>query len=165
MINSLQNRNKVIKGFPNLKDDTSFEVVGKESPNYNCIAWAANRTDCWLQSLPKDKRPTFSLDGVKYDWPFNVDDEFSIRTLKEIFEKLNYEECIDGEYEKGFKKVAFYEKDSKATHAARQLTSGKNEGIWSSKLGRSFLIHHGTPYTIESKSYGKVVMFMKKNMN
>ena len=96
--------------------------MDKASPNYNCIAWAANVTDSWWQSLPIDKRPTVEFDGVKYDWPFNVDDEFSTRTLTEIFTVLGYVECEDDEYEDGFKKVAFYEKDDKATHAARQLT-------------------------------------------
>ena len=164
MINSDQNRKLIFKSFPSLEDDESFKVVDRRNPNYNCIAWAANVTDCWWQSLPLDKRPTIGLDGVKYDWPFDVDDEFSIKTLTEIFTHLGYTKCENGEYEDDFKKVAFYEKDNKATHAARQLTADKNKGIWSSKLGRSFLIHHGTPYSIESNKYGKVVAFMKKSM-
>lgn len=165
MIDSEPNRNQIIKSLPKLKDDKFFKIVDKANPNYNCIAWAANVTDCWWQSLPLDKRPTIGLDGVKYDWPFDVEDEFSIRTLLEIFTRLGYIKCEDWVYEEGFKKVAFYAKDVVGTHAARQLTSGKNKGIWSSKLGPSFLIHHGTPYDVESKVYGDVVAFMKKSMN
>ncbi|MGS2738771.1 DUF7689 domain-containing protein [Sinomicrobium sp. M5D2P17] len=164
MINSEVNRNQIINAFPKLKDDKVFEIVDKASPNYNCIAWAANVTDCWWVSLPLEKRPTIRLDGVKLDWPFGVDDEFSIRILTEIFGQLGYVKCIDGDYEEGYKKVAFYEKKGEATHASRQLTYGKNKGVWSSKLGRSFLIHHGNPYTIESESYGTVTAFMKKSM-
>ncbi|MFA5297938.1 MAG: hypothetical protein WC389_06980 [Lutibacter sp.] len=164
MINSELNRNKIIKAFPKLNGDKSFKIVDKASSNYNCIAWAANVTTCWWQSLALDKRPTFGLDGVKYDWPFDVEDEFSIRVLVEIFTHLGYVVCEDGEYEDGFKKVAFYAKDILATHAARQLSTGKNKGIWSSKLGTSFLIYHGTPYNIENERYGNVVAFMKKTM-
>lgn len=164
MINSEQNRNRIIKAFPQLKGDKSFKIVDKANPNYNCIAWAANVTDCWWASIPLDKRPEIRLDGVKIDWPFDVDDEFSIRTLTEIFTHLGYVECEDWEYEEGFKKIAFYAKDVKATHAARQLSTGKNKGVWSSKLGSSFLIHHGTPYNIENDRYGNVAAFMKKSM-
>ncbi|ADV48704.1 hypothetical protein Celal_1391 [Cellulophaga algicola DSM 14237] len=165
MINSDSNRNKIIKVFPKLLDDKSFKIIGNITPNYNCIAWAANVTDCWWSSLPLGERPTHGLDGVKYDWPFEVDDEFSIKTLTEIFTFLKYVECENYDYEEGFKKVAFYVKDGRATHAARQLTAIEAKGIWSSKLGASFLIHHGTPYDIESDAYGIPVKFMKKNMN
>lgn len=164
MINSEENRQKIIKAFQKLKNDNSFKIVDRANPNYNCIAWAANVTDCWWESLPKENRPFKGLDGVKRDWPFNVDDEFSLRTLTEIFTHLGYVICENGEYEKGYKKVAFYAKDGEAKHAARQLTSGKDAGVWSSKLGSSFLIHHGTAESIESKVYGEVALFMKKSM-
>ena len=163
MINSEKNRQIVIKSFSNLEGDEAFKIVDGPNPNYNCIAWAANVTTEWWECLPLDKRP-YVLDGVKYNWPFEVDAEFSVRVLKEIFEKLGYEECNDWKFEEGFKKVAFYEKDGKATHAARQLTFGLDKGVWSSKLGRAFLIHHGNPHTIANSPYGEAVYFMKKSM-
>ncbi|WP_282179050.1 DUF7689 domain-containing protein [Maribacter stanieri] len=164
MLDSAQNRSSIIKAFPKLKDDKSFKIVDKANPNYNCIAWAANVTDCWWANIPKNERPKVTLDGVKIDWPFEVEDEFSISALVQIFTSLKFIECENWEYEEGFKKIAFYKKGNNATHAARQLTYGKHKGIWSSKLGGSFLIHHETPHTIESIIYGKPVLYMKQNM-
>lgn len=164
MLNSPENRNQVISGFPNLLNDMHFEIVGGQDPNFNCIAWAGNRSDIWWEALPKDKRPAFRLDGVQVDWPFEVEDEFSIKTLIDLFTHLKYVDCEDSSYEEGYRKIAFYELNGVATHASRQLTAPPKTGIWTSKLGRSFTINHSTPFTIESPVYGEACYFMKVNM-
>lgn len=164
MLNNKENREKVFGLFPSLINDRGFKIIGHSSPDYNCIAWAANVTDEWWTNLPKDKRPHL-FEGVKYNWPFDVNDEFSIDSLIHIFDKLKYKYCEFPDYEEGFKKVAFYELDGKATHAARQLTSGDNKGLWSSKLGRFYLITHESVYSIVNQIYGNPVYYMKKSMN
>ncbi|MDO6818089.1 hypothetical protein [Zobellia sp. 1_MG-2023] len=165
MLNSPENRNRIITGFPNLKTDSHFKIVGKPNPNFNCIAWAGNRSDVWWEALPFDKRPSYTLEGVKLDWPFDIKSEFSISALIDLFSHLKYVDCIDSLYEEGFRKVAFYELNGVATHAARQLTASPETGIWTSKLGGSYTITHGTPFTIESSIYGKACHFMKTKMS
>jgi len=163
--NSIENKNQVISYFPELANDKFFKIED-DNPNYNCIAWAAHITNCWWDNLPRDKRPTYRvLDGIKVDWPFDVDNEFSTKILIEIFTKLRYIKCVDGNYEKGYKKVAIYEKNGKATHMARQLTYGKNKGLWSSKLGSSFRILHESSKSIEGNIYGHVEIFMRTRMS
>ncbi|MFS4448699.1 hypothetical protein [Maribacter sp. 2307UL18-2] len=164
MLDSPENRNLVISDFPNLASDSHFKIVDGPNPNFNCIAWAGNRSDVWWQALPIDKRPMFRFDGVQVDWPFEVEDEFSIKTLIDLFTHLKYESCSDDSYEEGYRKIAFYQLNGDATHASRQLVSPPNTGIWTSKLGPSFTINHGSPFTIESPLYGKVCHFMKVNM-
>ena len=163
MLNSEENRNKIIQWFPSLKNDDIFKIIDGENPNYNCIAYAANVTDCWWWPLPVDKRPSF-LGGVKCNWPRAAKNATSLNVLIEIFRDLNYVECNNYDFEDGFKKVAFYVKGDKFTHAARQLTYGDKQGKWSSKLGNSFLITHKTPQSIEGNAYGKSVFYMKKSM-
>jgi len=165
LLNNQENKNRIIELFPDLLNDPSFEIIDGPNPNYNCIAWAANIKDAWYQNLPHDKRPTFRFDGVKFDWPFDAPDEFSINSLTQIFTYLGYEECQNGTYIEGYKKVVFYQKDGVATHAARQLTFGKHKGKWTSKLGPFFCIVHGTPESIINNTYGEPIFFMKKNMN
>jgi len=164
LLDSPINRNEIIKVFPGLKNDKFFKIEDS-SPNYNCIAWAAHVTDCWWDKLPHGNRPSIRFDGVKVDWPFDVDFEFSTRVLIEIFTQLSFVICEDGEYEDGFKKVVIYEKDAEATHMARQLTNSTNKGIWTSKLGGWFRITHESPLTIEGNAYGVATIFMKKSMS
>jgi hypothetical protein len=164
LLNSHENRAKVIKGFPNLKNDKIFEIIDGENPNFNCIAYAAHVTNCWWWPLPKERRPAFFA-GVKYNWPFNAEDDTSLDVLISIFENLDYIKCENFEYEEGYKKIALYVKNDEISHAARQLTYGKRKGKWSSKLGTSFTILHETPQSIEGNAYGQAVCFMKKSMN
>ncbi|MEZ4858537.1 MAG: hypothetical protein R2781_06975 [Flavobacteriaceae bacterium] len=164
MLNTSQNRSDVIKDFPLLMEDSNFEIVDS-SPNYNCIAWAANVTDMWWDKLPINLRPAIRFDGVKVDWPFNAPDEFSTKALLHIFTSLKFEVCSNGDYEAGFKKVVIYEKNGAATHMARQLTNGINKGIWSSKLGSSYRVLHSTPENLISIHYGEPKIYLKKSMN
>lgn len=164
MLNSAENKNKIIKIFPLLINDKVFKIEDN-SPNYNCIAWAAVVTDCWWDKLPMDKRPSYRhIDGVKFDWPFNVPDEFSTRVLIEIFENIKFVICATGDYEEGFKKVVIYELNGEATHMARQITWGEDRGAWTSKLGASFRISHESPKSLEGNIYGYAVLYMKKSM-
>ncbi len=142
--------------FPNLSDDPYFEISSSATPNYNCIAWACNYSDRWIQPTYL-KRP--NLDSVVW-WPPEVEEGVAPSNLKELFEFHGYVECDSGEFEEGYRKVALYSKDDKNnwTHAARQKSNGK----WTSKLGQSNDIQHGTPEAIENNNYGKVYCFMKR---
>ncbi|RXG24292.1 DUF7689 domain-containing protein [Leeuwenhoekiella aequorea] len=165
MLNSPEFKQIIIKKFPALKDDEGFEIIDGSNPNYNCIAWAANVKDRWFQNLPLDKRPYINFEGVVIDWPFEADDEFSIIALKQIFTHYGYIECENDYYLEGYKKVAFYELNGEATHAARQMTHGRFKGKWTSKLGSGPCIIHSHCRGISGDDYGEPVYFMKKSMS
>ena len=162
MLNSDANRACVISHFPKLAADSDFLIVRGINPNYNCIAWTACYDNIWWQPLPENQRPIVGLDGVVFDWPYNAPNNSKIETLTGIFKNKGYEICTDENLENGFRKICFYgETIQDVKHAARQLVGGKNNGKWTSKLGPGFEIIHGTPFTIESVPYGKVIQFMK----
>lgn len=146
----------LIDVFPNLSDDPYFEITSNETPKYNCIAWAYHITDRWM--WPNTGEYAF-LDGVHY-WPSDKIMDCDVRNFIDAFKLKGYQLCHDGDFEEGFRKVAFYvtPDTTECTHAARQLTNGK----WTSKLGRSNDIQHGTPEAIENYDYGKVYCFMKR---
>ena len=162
MLNSQQNIALIKGNFPNLANDKDFRIAEYPCPDFNCIAWAANKRDVFWEHIPEDKRPLTHLDGASHDWPFDLPNDNSKSVLVNLFEILGYEKCLDEHYEDGFKKVALYGTDLKFTHAARQLVAKK--GIWTSKLGKSFMIEHGSPFSVEGNIYGKVYQFMKKSM-
>jgi hypothetical protein len=160
MLNSDENREKIISAFPKLKDDSHFKITKRPCPDYNCFAWAANHDDVFWTPLPEDKRP-LNYGGVSYNWPFDQAEDTKPETMIRIFSKLGYVICENGDYEDGYRKIALYIKDDNITHAARQLVSGKLKGLWTSKLGQWFEIIHGTAYTIEGDGYGTVIQFMR----
>ncbi|MEI6143665.1 MAG: hypothetical protein WCP85_30585 [Mariniphaga sp.] len=147
----------LLDAFPGLLTDTAFQITSKEDIHYNCIAWAFKMfNDRWMQF---DTHPRF--DGVWYWWPPGVIVSQSIKAYIDAFKTDNFELCANCELEKGYVKIALYIEDGtdNCTHAARQ----KINGTWMSKLGRGNDIVHGTPYSLEGESYGKVYCFMKKS--
>lgn len=156
--------NAIIKAFPLLKDDPHFSLIGKPSPDYNCIAYAANKADFWYWPIPEDERPKRTIDGVIVDWPEGLPNSSDLIYLVKLFEKLGFSCCKNHDFEEGFKKVALYKKGDQFTHAARQLTSGHLKGIWSSKLGDGPVITHEDPFKIEGITYGQVYQILKKSM-
>ena len=163
MLNSDENKNDIISSFPGLKGDSKFKIIKKGSPDYNCHAWAAFYDSIFWTPLPYNKRPQVGFDGVTYNWPFDVANDSKISTLVEIYRNLEYEEYSDGIFEEGYRKIAIYGNDDEATHTARQLTTGKDKGSWTSKLGTSFAILHDVK-SIEGKIYGEVKQYMRKKL-
>lgn len=141
--------------YPNLFAD-GYEVTSKETvdytrPVYNCIAFAAGDEGQWW--WPDEH-------GESY-WPI---DERSIHrsSFIEAFKTLGYELCSHGELEVKYEKVAFYEKDGKPTHAARQTTLG----TWKSKLGEWEDIEHRTVKGVQTVNrigrYGEATIYMRR---
>lgn len=142
--------------FPKLKDDVDFKVTSPQNPDYNCIAWAYHHNDRWMWPGGQEFK---NCDGFHY-WPDGVEDSTDVSAFIKAFEKTGYSLCEDYSFEKGYRKIALYVKagTTECTHAARQLNNGK----WTSKLGPSNDIQHGTPYTIEGDLYGEVYCIMKR---
>lgn len=148
---------QVIKDFPGLASDNDFDVTSPKTPDYNCIAWASNYNDRWMQ--PPNGVPY--LDGVTY-WPDGATSGLDFNCLIEAFSVIGYEICSSWEHEEGYQKVALYEKNGKWSHASRELMMKPYVGKWTSKLGRSYDIRHGTPFTIEGQTYGRVYCIMRR---
>lgn len=148
---------EIIKLFPGLATDADFDLTSPQTTDYNCIAWASNYKDRWMQ--PPNGMPLF--DGVTY-WPDNATPGTEKECLVEAFAVIGYKECSAWEHEEGYQKVALYEKSGNWSHAARELMIEPHIGKWTSKLGRSYDIRHGTPFAIEGEIYGHVYCIMKR---
>jgi hypothetical protein len=119
---------------------------------YNCIAWAAGKTDAWWWPIEGDPCAF---------WPIPIDpiDPVTLDQFIRAFESERFEVCDDDRFENGFEKVAIYlDGNGEPTHAARMLPSG----IWTSKLGRGEDIEHKTLRVVEGKGYGKAQKFLKR---
>lgn len=146
------NRYQFERDFPNLELDNHHETSPK-SDDYNCYAWAVGENDekwapytgyTWFRGFPK-----FSLSNPP---------EEDIDSYKEGFASIGYEECTDGNLEKGFEKIALYGIGKSVKHAARQLENG----YWTSKLGDYQDIEHYTVSILEGRGYGQATIFMKR---
>lgn len=146
----------LLQVFPKLSQDKDFKVTSKDTPVYNCIAWAYKIDNRWM--WPNTGEYLF-LDGVHY-WPSDEILDCDVSNFIEAFKLKGYECCENSDFESGYRKIALYVKPNttECTHAARELSNG----CWTSKLGRSNDIQHGTPETIENDEYGKVHCFMKR---
>jgi len=136
--------------FPNLNSG-SWNVTSPPDVAYNCIAFAAGRTDVvwWPDDFP---------DPQSDYWPERILREESIAAFVQLFESLGYEICADGSLEAAYEKIAIYALEQKPTHAARQLDSG----FWTSKLGVEEDIVHEKPELLDGPCYGGVVRFMRR---
>ena len=83
----------------------------------------------------------------------------TLAALQKVYEGIGFDVCSDGQLEEGYEKIALYaDIFGSATHAARQLSSGK----WTSKLGKSVDIEHAAPEDVEGRRYGAALIFMKR---
>jgi hypothetical protein len=141
--------------FPKLTPG-SYTCIGVATAQYNCIAWAAGRTDRFWAVAADPSDPRFY-------WPPGFPREFSVAVLVQIFESLGYGICADGAFEQGYEKIAVFGKGPKGMHAARQLQDGQ----WSSKLGSSELIVHELEavagYT--GAEYGDITHFLRRPLD
>ncbi|MBI3822407.1 MAG: hypothetical protein HY289_06975 [Planctomycetes bacterium] len=136
--------------FPDL-DKYSWAKTSDPDPKYNCIGFAAGRTDVfwWPDDYP---------DADSDYWPRGIAREETVAAFVQLFQSLGYEICSDGSLEVGYEKVAIYALGEAPTHAARQLSTGQ----WTSKLGPEEDIVHENTESIAGPCYGSVIQFMKR---
>jgi len=132
--------------FPDL-DAEGFSQTSPATEDYNCIAWAAGRQDDWWWPDP----------GFVSYWPEEAPRVETLDAFYAAFALLGYERCNDGRRERGFDKVAFYARDGRPKHAARQLP----DGLWTSKLGENLDISH-TLRGLEGPWYGQVAGYLRR---
>ncbi len=133
--------------FPNLRD-TSYRSTSPATPEYNCIAWAAEDQSQWWWP---------DAMGLGY-WPAGVAREETLRAFEDAYGTLGFRPCDDADLEPGFEKVALYARASVPTHAARQLPDGR----WTSKLGPLEDIEHDSPDGVAGDSYGNVALVLRR---
>jgi hypothetical protein len=135
------------KVFPYLQE-TGYRLTSPETINYNCIAWAAGKTNrCWWPDPG----------GIEY-WPRGVPREVTIAAFIQAYAKHGFRVCVSPELEPGYQKIAIYADGNEPTHAARQLPNGK----WTSKCGNLQDIEHNIPEGVCGSHYGDVVVYMKR---
>jgi hypothetical protein len=148
---------KLRRLFPKLFGDR-YRIASPRTKKYNCIAWAAGKSDLWWEPPPHGY------------WPDGVLADGSIEAAVQLFESLGYTRADqdDVHLEDGVVKIAVYGDAAGYTHAARQLPNGK----WISKIGKLQDIEHDTPDALTSiaerigtsndRAYGMVVVILEK---
>ena len=132
--------------FPRLHQ-SGFVETSPADRTYNCIAFAAGRSDAWWEPVA----------APGYYWPPSVQSDESVDALTRLFETLGYEQCMDGRYEPGYDRVAIYANGTEYSHAALQV----REEWWVSKLGKSIDIQHKLG-ALEGGIYGHVARFLRR---
>lgn len=137
--------------FPKLAQ-SPYRCIGTTTFQYNCIAWALGKTDRFWSPTP--------MPDPRFYWPPGFPQHFTIAVLVQIFESFGYKICDSGAFEYRYEKIALFGSGPVATHAARQLGSGK----WSSKLGPQELIEHELEAVAghSAQEYGEIVHFMRR---
>ena len=138
----IENRKKI---FPRLNNNL-FECTSPNTTSYNCVAWSVGITDKWIS------------DDYSYTWPSGIPKGFGLESYIEYFSIHGYEKCDNGSLEVGYKKIALYaDNNNEFTHVALQ----KEDGTWTSKLGKYEDISHKSPQCLGGGYYGEVRLFMK----
>ncbi len=139
---------EIEKTFPNLLV-SGYLITSPATPEYNCIAWAANDTDVWWEP---------DLLNLSF-WPSGIPRIYSLDAYIKAYERLDYAICNTDDYEDGFEKIAIYvDLNKQPTHASRQLDSGK----WTSKLGQLEDIEHNSLDGLAE--YGTIAVIMKRKI-
>ena len=138
----------ILQKFPGLAAG-GFSVTSAATPRYNCIAWAAEKTD-------KNWWP--NPDGF---WPPGIPYEQSLGAFEAAFRTLGYQRCEDDSLQHNLGKIAIYISIlGLPTHAARQLPNGR----WTSKLGPNVDIEHANPAALRGQDYGSPALIMARQI-
>lgn len=134
--------------FPHLAT-SKYRVTSKRSGGYNCVAWAINRSDKWLDP------------SEFFEWPDGLPRDETVQAYEAFFRNEGFSSCPLPDCEVGFEKVAIYVDGSGLPqHVARQRLNGR----WTSKLGKWEDIEHEL-WGLEASSYGAARIFMKRKLN
>jgi hypothetical protein len=142
--------------FPHLKDE-DWQESSPVDASYNCIAFAAGRSDVYWWPDP------FAPPLNDY-WPQGVLCEETIEAFIELYRTFGYEpsdSSDDGSLETGYEKIALFALGTTPTHAAKQLPDGR----WTSKLGVYEDIEHNNLSCLDGPCYGRVVQFLRRPLS
>ena len=132
--------------WPNLVDN-SFKKTSECEPAYNCVAWAINKTNRWIDAYSRN------------EWPNDLVRTHTAENYADFFKRHGFVICKNKNLEEGIEKLAiFVDSFGYFTHVAVQLIDGK----WSSKLGKIEDIKHETLDVLTGGLYGIVKIFMQR---
>ncbi len=129
------NEESISEHFPNLTSN-KFEYTSLKTDDYNCIAWALDKVDEWMQIR--------DMGRLIYESQRYID----------LFRQHGFEECDWYDSNRDFRHIAVYidTKTGRFKHVARQLP----DGSWTSKLGEWEDIMHHSPFSLIGKSYKRI---------
>ena len=141
--------------FPDLAN-TRWLLKSPWNDDYQCIAWAACKTDVlWWPATAY--------------WPPGASLDVTVEAFTEAFATIGYRECSSAAFEFGYQKVAIYAMSTgTVTHMARQHFFGRG---WLSKCGQLEDILHPTleslegdpsPVMLLNLTYGEVSRILKR---
>jgi hypothetical protein len=149
---------------------TYWKPKSFSSTSYQCIAWAACRTD--VKWWPPLGIPLNEHRQQGYYWPETAPDDDRVIGFVTAFSLLGYVRCDSFDFEKGFQKVAIFAKpfedmpiptsvdNYQVKHMARQRFL---ERSWLSKLGDLEDIVHRDVRSVECPLYGQAVVVLKRS--
>lgn len=145
--NSEVNRFSLIAKFPKLVDDVNFNITSAQTSIYNCIAWAMNLTDRWVDP---------DISPGKW-WPDGVERSLDYNALIEAFKALGFSLADNSNYEEGYDKVVLYGANGEWKHASK-VTPNDTEH---SKFGEEWDCEHSHA-VLQGLQYGEEYAYMKR---
>jgi len=139
----------IVKNFFKKLRHSDFSITSNQDTRYNCIAWAAEKSDRWWWP------------AVGYYWPPDFPLHVTVQNFLSVFATLGYTQCSSFDFEPGYDKVAIYlDAAGRPSHMARQLP----DGMWTSKLGPLWDIAHKTLQGLEGThpAYGTLAIPLKR---
>ncbi len=138
-----------------------WSIKSPYDDTYQCIAWAACRTD--RKWWPVD---IFPQPPAHFYWPVEPVDE-TVDSFVQALATLGYNPCENSSFEFGYQKLAIYAADDMSVrHMARQEFFGRG---WLSKPGKLEDILHpdlasieGDPSPTSLNEYGRVRQILKR---
>jgi hypothetical protein len=141
------------KDFPNLWPE-DFKCQSDPETDYNCIAWAARRTD--KKWWPTTTKPYFWPPGLPKK-PVHIAENPT--NFIRAFQREGYRPCRSDRFSWWHEKVVIYVgNDGRVKHMARRLS----DGTWTSKLGIAEDIDHRNLGCIAGGLYGTVKVVLKR---
>ena len=145
-------KTKLTKLFPKLRHQ-DFSITSDPERRYNCIAWAAEKSDRWWWP------------SIGYFWPPGFPLNDTVQNFESVFATFGYTRCATFDLEPGHDKVAIYVNAAgRVCHMARQLP----DGSWTSKLGKLQDIAHRKLENLEGfpcpPAYGVLSIALKRRL-
>ena len=138
-------RDHVYRAFPRLRS-SPWELTSPVTPDYNCVAWAAEDATRWWWP------------AESYFWPSAAPREASLDGFVTAFVSMGFELAEGEDAENlGYEVIAIFANEFGPTHVARRLSNDS----WTSKLGQSYDITHELS-ALEGAVYGSVRQLMRR---
>lgn len=146
----------ILRQYPRLK---SSSYSGHSDPDdfYNCIAFAVGDRKRWWEPFRN-----YLYTGGLPVWPEGCSAANTLPGWIEAFHSLRFERCDDGNFERGFERIAIFGlSESEPKHVAWQ-PSDRN-GDWYSKLGNDADIRHEDVLAVSDEDGSQVLAYMKRD--